>query len=190
MYVYQALPKNLEVLTDADWAADKESRRSVPCSTERFGQHLLEVSVAKQSVVALSSGEREFYGIVRACAQGIQTQQLLGAVGVPVGLDILSDSSAARGVCNRTGSGKVGHLSIKELGATEAPREGVLPQVRGHALELGGHRPEGARQGTPRLAVRPSASSPRGAQDGGIGAGGADPRGQRDTGGSHRGGTI
>ena len=99
MYVYQALPKNLEVLTDADWAADKESRRSVSCSTERFGQHLLEVSVAKQSVVALSSSESEFYGIVRACAQGIQMQQLLGAVGVPVGLDILSDSSAAPVAC-------------------------------------------------------------------------------------------
>ena len=99
MYVYQAFPKNLEVLTDADWAADKESRRSVSCSAERFGQHLLEVSVAKQSVVALSSGESEFYGIVRVCAHGIQTQQLLGAVGVPVGLDILSDSSAAPVAC-------------------------------------------------------------------------------------------
>ena len=111
------------MLTDADRAADKGSRRSVSCSTERFGQHLLEVSVAKQSVVALSSGESEFYGIVRACAQGIQTQQLLGAVGVPVGLDILSDSSAARGMCYRTGSGKVRHLSIKELWVQQKLRE-------------------------------------------------------------------
>ena len=48
---------------------------------------------ATQSV--LSSGESEFHGIVRAAAFGTQTRQLLRP-GVPLPLDILCDSSAAR----------------------------------------------------------------------------------------------
>ena len=111
MYSYQSSPKELLVCTDSDWAADKETRRSVSCLAERYGDHLLEVSVAKQTVVALSSGEAEFYGIVRATAHGIQTRQLLEAGNQKLQLTSLSDSSAARGMCTRTGSGKV-RLSI------------------------------------------------------------------------------
>ena len=60
--------KMLEVLTDTDWAADTETRNSVSCSIERLGRHLLDFSVAKQTAVALSSGESEFHGTVRAAA--------------------------------------------------------------------------------------------------------------------------
>jgi hypothetical protein len=126
VYRYQSTPKELLVYTDSDWAADRETRRSVSCLAERFGDHLLEVSVAKQTVVALSSGEAEFYGIVRATAHGIQTKQLLEAVNVKVQLAVLSDSSAARGMCTRTGSGKVRHLDIKELWVQQKYRDRVF----------------------------------------------------------------
>ena len=49
-----------------------------------------------------------------------------------------SDSSAARGICTRTGSGKVRHLSIKELWIQEAYlKKGVPVGVGGHVVELG-----------------------------------------------------
>ena len=38
---------------------------------------MIDCSVAKQSLVALSSGEAEFYGIVRAVATSKQTSQIL-----------------------------------------------------------------------------------------------------------------
>jgi len=126
VYRYQQQAKELLVYTDSDWAADKETRRSVSCLAERLGDHLLEVSVAKQTVVALSSGEAEFYGIVRAAAHGIQTKQLLEAVGLKLQLTVLSDSSAARGMCTRTGSGKVRHLDIKELWVQQKYRDRVF----------------------------------------------------------------
>ena len=90
------------------------------------GRHWLDCSVAKQTVVALSSGASEFYGIVRAAAVGIQSHQLLCQLGVPLHLDILCDSSAAREICTRSGSGKVRHLTIKEQWMQEALRKGVL----------------------------------------------------------------
>ena len=126
VYRYQSSPKELLVYTDSDWAADKETRRSVSCLAERYGDHLLEVSVAKQTVVALSSGEAEFYGIVRATAHGIQTKQLLEACNQKLQLTVLSDSSAARGMCTRTGSGKVRHLDIKELWVQQKYRDRVF----------------------------------------------------------------
>ena len=85
----------------------------MPCTIERLDGHLQHCSVAKQTVFALSSGEGEFHGIVRVAACGIQTRQLLGQLGVPLRLDILCDSSAARGSAHVQVLGRV--FSIKEM---------------------------------------------------------------------------
>jgi len=122
LFDYQAGPGVLYVFTDTDWAADEVTRKSVSCTVERYGSHMIDCSVAKQSLVALSSGEAEFYGIVRAVATAKQTSQILEQIGTKAGVTIASDSSAARGMCARTGSGKVRHLSIKELWIQEAYR--------------------------------------------------------------------
>ena len=109
--------------THTDWAADELTRKSVSCIFERYGSHMHDCSVAKQSLVALSSGEAEFYGIVRAVATSKQTSQVLEHIGVQVEVTIASDSSAARGIRTWTGSGKVRHFSIKELWIQEAYRK-------------------------------------------------------------------
>ena len=122
-YEQQRTREMLEVLTNTDWAADTETRKSVSCAIEHHGVHLLDGSAAKQPVVALTSGESEFYGIVRTTAFGIQTRELLGQFGVPLRLDILCDSSAARLIRTRSDSGKDRHLSIKELWVHDALRK-------------------------------------------------------------------
>ena len=96
---------------------------SVSCTIELLGGCLLDCSVGKQPVVALTSGESEFYGIVRTTACGIQTRQLLGQLGVPLRLDILCDSSAARVIRTRSDPGKDRHLSTKELWVHDALRK-------------------------------------------------------------------
>ena len=94
---------------DTDWAAGELTRKSVSCTVDRHGSHMLDCSVAKPSLVAMSSGEAEFYGIVRAVATSKQTSQILEQIGMQLDVTIASDSSAARGICTRTGSGKVRH---------------------------------------------------------------------------------
>ena len=123
LFRYQADPKILYVCSDTDWAADDLTRKSVSCTVERYGSHMIDCSVAKQSLVALSSGEAEFYGIVRFVATSKQTSQILEQIGMQLDVTIASDSSAARGICTRTGSGKVRHFSIKELWIQEACRK-------------------------------------------------------------------
>ncbi|CAK0856446.1 unnamed protein product [Prorocentrum cordatum] len=116
LFDYQKIPLLLTEYCDSDWAADRETRKSVSCVVESFGKHLIDVSVSKQSLLALSSGGAEFYAIIKGAAQGAQTSQVIESfVGRECKLDVLSDSSAARGICNRQGSGKVRHLSAKDL---------------------------------------------------------------------------
>jgi KUP system potassium uptake protein len=136
LFKYQIMPAILRIFTDSDWAGNSETRKSVSCAVENFGTHMLECSVGKQSIVALSSAEAEFYAIVRGTSMGMQTLQILEMmVGVfsqtvekdddkkLVSLRVSSDSSAARAICNRVGSGKVRHLSIKELWIQEEVRK-------------------------------------------------------------------
>ena len=131
----QADPKTLYVYTDTDWAADLLTRKSVSCTVERYGSHVIDCCVAKQSLVALSSGEAEFHGTTSK-----QTSQILEQIGMQSEVTIASDSSAARGICTRTGSGKVRHLSIKEFLDTRiVSQERVPVGVGRHVAELGGH---------------------------------------------------
>ncbi len=129
LFKYQEMPKVLRIYTDSDWAGNSETRKSVSCAVERYGSHMLECTVGKQSVVALSSAEAEFYAIVRGTAMGMQSLQIVDAMAkvfdrtAEVSLRISSDSSAARAICNRIGSGKVRHLSIKELWIQEEVRQ-------------------------------------------------------------------
>ena len=55
--------------TDTDSAANELTKKSVSCTVERYGSHMIDCSVAKQSLIAAYSGEAEFYGIVRVVGQ-------------------------------------------------------------------------------------------------------------------------
>ena len=113
---YQEQPDEAVVLTDSDWGACKRTRKSMSSYAERFGKHLIDSSCAKQSVIALSSGEAEFYALVRGAAAGLLTVQIWERVGFKgTKLTMKTDSSAAKGIATRKGSGKVKHLSMKEL---------------------------------------------------------------------------
>ena len=57
---------------------DKATRKNMSSYVERFGHHMIDASCNRQSVVALSSGEAEFYAITRGAAAGRMTVQMWG----------------------------------------------------------------------------------------------------------------
>ena len=69
------------------------------------GGHLIEASTSTQQVVSLSTAESEFYGIVRGAASGNQLREAFMQFGFSVRLRVMSDSSAARSMTAKTGSG-------------------------------------------------------------------------------------
>ena len=123
LFDYQEWPGELVILTDADWASDSERRRSVDCVHIYHGGHLIESSTSTQQVVSLSTAESEFYGIVRGAASGIQLREAFTRLGFTIQLRVLSDSSAARAMTARTGSGRVKHVETRYLWGTGSCQE-------------------------------------------------------------------
>ena len=75
-----------------------------------LGQHAIKHWSTTQTGIALSSGEAEFAGVIRGAGQGLGYQALLRDFGVSTSLRVWTDSSAAMGICNRQGLGKLRHL--------------------------------------------------------------------------------
>ena len=66
-------------------------------------------------MICLSSGEAEFNGGVIATSEGIFCKEVLDFFRIPVVLKIYLDSSAARGVFQREGVGRIRHLETKSM---------------------------------------------------------------------------
>ena len=79
------------------------------------GCHAVKTWSATQQVIALSSGEAEYYGMVKGAGNA------LGLAGVFLDMDIkheivlYTDSSAAKGISSRRGLGKLRHVELNEL---------------------------------------------------------------------------
>ena len=70
----------------------------------------------------MSSGEAEFYGVLKGSGIGLGFQSLLADLGVTLPLRVWTDSSAAIGICNRQGLGKLRHLATHLLWIQQAVR--------------------------------------------------------------------
>ena len=79
-----------------------------------------------QSTIGLSSGESEYYGIVKGAAAGLGAQSLLQDWGLTLPVEVLSDSSAARGHVQRRGLGKMRHIQTRYLWVQERAGEGHI----------------------------------------------------------------
>jgi len=68
-----------------------------------------------QAVIALSSGEAEYYAALKGASQALGFQSMLKDIGLQASVTLFSDSSAARGIIHRTGLGKLRHLEVGYL---------------------------------------------------------------------------
>ncbi len=87
-----------------------------------LGAHALKTWSSTQASIALSSGEAEFNGVIRAAGMGLGYQSLLADLDVHVPLRVCTDSSAAVGICSRQGLGKLRHLDTHMLWVQQAVR--------------------------------------------------------------------
>ena len=68
-----------------------------------------------QPVISKSSGEAEFYQVSTGGSEGLYWKRVLCFVGFEMPMRIFCDSSAARGIAQRLGVGKVRHLAVTTL---------------------------------------------------------------------------
>jgi len=87
-----------------------------------LGEHAIKTWSSTQSSVSLSSGEAEFYGVIKGAGMGLGFQSLLADLGLRVPLRVWTDSSAAIGICSRQGLGKMRHIDTHLLWIQQAVR--------------------------------------------------------------------
>ena len=101
--------------SDANWAGCLKSRKSTSGGVIKLGDHLLRSWSKTQTNIALSSAESEFYATMKAAQESIG----MGAMGrelcMELSIRLLVDASAALGVAQRQGIGKIRHLQIGAL---------------------------------------------------------------------------
>ena len=134
---YQGKYKHVDVWTDSDWAGDRLERKSTSGGVVRLGEHCVKMWSSTQKSIALSSGEAEFYALVKGGSIGIGTSSMLSDLGITVDsrMHISTDSSAAKGICNRRGLGKIRHIDVHMLWIQEKVQKGeiIIKKVPGES---------------------------------------------------------
>ncbi len=95
-----------------------------------FGGHCIKAYSQTQKTIGLSSGESEFYGIVKAAAMGLGVKGLMGDLGVGVVVQVNTDSSAAKSITVRRGAGRVRHIDVRKLWVQDRVAKGELKIVK------------------------------------------------------------
>ena len=118
----QRMFSEIRVFCDSDHAGDLATRKSTTGLVVMLGDHNLKCSSTLQSTISLSSGESEYYALVKAAQTGLGVSALLTEWKIPVKLVLLSDSSAASGMISRKGLGRTRHVQTRYLWVQERIR--------------------------------------------------------------------
>jgi hypothetical protein len=123
----------IDVYTDTDWAGCPRTRRSTSGGMIMLGKHVIKTWSSTQTLTSLSSGEAEYYGLVKGASQGLGYQALMRDFSLEFPLELHCDSAAARGVAKRRGLGKLRHIDLQTLWIQEKLAHGAfrLYAVRG-----------------------------------------------------------
>ena len=117
----------LEVITDADYAGNKNDRKSTGSFQIFIDGNLVESKVRAQKSIALSSGESEFVAMVAGSSEGLLVRRLWNKMtGMQCTMKVRSDSSAARSMVQRQGIGRVRHLDASLLWIQQKEKEKAL----------------------------------------------------------------
>ena len=107
--------KFVNVCVDTDFAGCLETRKSTSGGVIMMNQHVVKTWSVTQDLIALSSGEAEYYGLVRGGAQGLGVISLLKDLGVDRKLKLKTDASVAKSIASRRGLGKMRHVETNQL---------------------------------------------------------------------------
>ena len=93
-----------------------------------YGKHLIRSSSTTQGVIALSSGEAEFYAMVKGTSAGLGAEALLRDMGAPSckPLQVTVDATAGIGIASRKGAGRIRHIATPTLWMQRMVNDGTI----------------------------------------------------------------
>ena len=133
MFPRQSRSTSLKVYVDTDFGGCQTTRRSTSGGIAMSGQHPIKHWSLTQTTIALSSGEAELSGICRGASIALGLQSIAKDLGINLQLEILTDATAAIGICRRRGLGKIRHLHTADLWVQDRLKTGdfTLTKVPG-----------------------------------------------------------
>ena len=130
VYRWQSRVEMVDVFTDSDWGGDVRTHKSTSGGCVMSGTHLLLHWSRTQQTVALSSAEAELNAMCKGGQEGIAATVMIEEIDRKLKLRIRTDASAAVGVIQRQGAGRVKHLQIKQLWLQEKSRNGDVQMMK------------------------------------------------------------
>ena len=91
-----------DVYSDTDWSGCPRTRRSTSGGCVMIDQHVIRTCSSTQPSVTLSSGEAEFYGMVKAARASLGHQSIMKDFGLKTPVRVWTDSRAALGISTRS----------------------------------------------------------------------------------------
>ena len=109
------------------------TRRSTSGGVAMIGGHAIKHWSLTQPTIALSSGEAELGGICRGASIALGLQSVAHDLGIDLTVEVLTDATAAIGICRRRGLGKIRHLHVADLWVQDRVKRGdfILTKVAG-----------------------------------------------------------
>ena len=95
-----------------------------------MGDHTIKTWSTTQDVLALSSGEAEFYALVKCGSQALGLKEMMSDLGLDLRVHLKTDASAALGIANRGGMGKVRHVEVSQLWMQQKVRNKEIKVVK------------------------------------------------------------
>ena len=132
----------ITVFVDSDYAGCIRTRKSTSGGLAKLGEHAIKCWSSTQPIIALSSGEAEYYAIVKGGSNALGIKGLLNDFGVNLeeidmsvkqDVEINTDSAATKAIATRRGVGKVRHIEVAELWIQErvSKKEMRIRKVKG-----------------------------------------------------------
>lgn len=134
-FPWQASSVDIVVHSGANWAGCRESRRSTSGGVIHIGEHLIKSYSKTQMLIALSSAESELYAMVRAAAEALGILSLLKDFGMDKKIRFYVDATAALGVAQRQGIGKIRHLQTNCLWIQEKSITQMIEFIKVHGTQ-------------------------------------------------------
>ena len=104
-----------DVYVDSDHAGCLGTRKSTNGGVQFHGSHSVRTYSSTQTVLALSSGESEFYSIVKGISTCLGFRAMAHDFGLDLKCRLHTDSSSAKAIATRKGVGKIRHLHTQSL---------------------------------------------------------------------------
>ena len=112
-FEFQGNIAELTAMSDANWAGCKETRKITSGGCLLIGKHLIKSWSKTQHAIATSSAESEGIALVKTTSEAIGLARIVEEfTGNPMRIALWADASAALGMLDRVGSGKVRHVDV------------------------------------------------------------------------------